>query len=149
MKNIISKIIAFFKSFIDKIFKKTKRKAEIKESEQPKLMAFQDLSNDDITKIKNIIRPLIKELNYNEMYIKLCEDKGLYQRVLKTFSKVSYGNFLLIISFTQNKEFNIAIESIITGTWFMDKFKKSLEVMDSEFYITIHDGSILIRKVFS
>lgn len=147
MGNIISKIVAFFKSLFEKIFKKTESKNENKEP--IKMAVFQNLSDSDITKIKNIIRPLIKELNYNETYIKLCEDKKIHQRVLKTFSKVSHGNFALVISFTQNKEFNIAIESIITDTWFIDKFKSSLSVLDLEYYITIHDGNIIIRKVFS
>lgn len=153
MVNIVSKIVAFFKSLFEKIFKKTKFKnnANIssKTENSQKMKVFENFSDYEITKIKNIIRPLIKELNYTDAYINLCKDKGLHQRVLKTFSRVSYGNFVLTIFFTQNNIFNIEIESIITDTWFLDKFKSELSVLDSKYYIAVHDGNIIIRKIFS
>lgn len=154
--SLISAIINFFKSLFggkteepvtpDMNTTEENKVEDTKEEETTKVVEIAPLDDEDKELIANIIRPLIKQLNSDEMYINLC-NTICDSRVLKTYVSLSEDNMSLIINLTQSSIFNGFLGEFLL-THVVAIFKASI---DAEFLgkytISAEGGSIIIHKL--
>ena len=114
-----------------------------KKEEEKELLPFDE---DDKEAIIEILRPIIKDINSDEVYTSFC-DTILQSRTLKTYSSLSEDKKTLTIKLTQSKIFNELISGFISEH-VVAMFKSSI---DAEFLgkyeVTSDGGSIVITKV--
>lgn len=144
MKNIWEKIKSFFHALFSKKDVSSEHTGEEKVDETPKeIIPFDDADKEAIV---NILRPIIKGINSDELYASVCEAL-LQSRVLKTYAVLSEDKKTLTISLTQSKIFNEMLSEFI-ATHVVSLFKSSI---DAEFLgkyeLTASGGSIVITKV--
>lgn len=144
MKNIWKKIKSFFHALFIKKDTSSEPTGEEKVDETPKeIIPFDDADKEAIV---NILRPIIKGINSDELYASVCEAL-LQSRVLKTYAVLSEDKKTLTISLTQSKIFNEMLSEFI-ATHVVSLFKSSI---DAEFLgkyeLTASSGSIVITKV--
>lgn len=115
----------------------------ISESEEKELLPF---DVDDKEAIIEILRPVIKSINSDEVYTSFC-NTILQSKTLKTYSSLSEDKKTLTIKLTQSKIFNELISSFISEH-VVTMFKSSI---DAEFLgkyeVASDGGSIVITKV--
>lgn len=116
------------------------------EKEETHLVEIIPFDDGEKEAIANILRPLIKSLNSNEIYIALCE--SLCQtKTLKTYTNLSEDKMTLTITLSQSKIFNNLIAEFI-NSHVVANFKASI---DAEFLgkydVQAADGSIVIHKL--
>lgn len=117
---------------------------EVVKEETPKeIIPFDDVDKEAIV---NILRPIIKGINSDELYASVC--KALLQtKVLKTYATLSEDKKTLTIRLTQSKIFNEQLTEFIADH-VVSLFKYSI---DAEFLgkyeVTSNGGSIVITKV--
>lgn len=115
----------------------------ISESEEKELLPF---DVDDKEAIIEILRPVIKSINSDEVYISFC-NSILQSKTLKTYSSLSEDKKTLTIKLTQSKIFNELISGFISEH-VVTMFKSSI---DAEFLgkyeVASDGGSIVITKV--
>lgn len=158
--SLFSAIINFFKSLFggkteapvtpdaDTTTTEEKKKIETEETkeEETKVVEIIPLDDEDKELIANIVRPLIKQLNTDEMYINLC-NMLCDSKVLKTYAKLSDDKMSLIINLTQSSIFNGFLGEFLL-THVVAIFKASI---DAEFFgkytISAEGGSIVIHKL--
>lgn len=153
--SLFSAIINFFKSLFggkkeetvtpdDTIT--TEEEIKTEEDSTTKLVEIIPLDDEDKELISNIVRPLIKQLNTDEMYINLCSFL-CDSRVLKTYATLSDDKMSLIINLTQSSIFNGFLGEFLL-THVVAIFKASI---DAEFLgkysIEAEGGSIIIHKL--
>lgn len=117
---------------------------EVVKEETPKeIIPFDDADKEAIV---NILRPIIKGINSDELYASVCEAL-LQTKVLKTYATLSEDKKTLTIRLTQNKIFNEQLTEFIADH-VVSLFKSSI---DAEFLgkyeVTADGGSIVITKV--
>lgn len=141
MKNLWEKIKSFFRSLFGK--KESSDPAREEDVPQKEVIPFDESDKEAIV---NILRPIIKGINSDELYANLCEAL-LQSRVLKTYAVLSEDKKTLTISLTQSKIFNEALSEFI-ATHVVSLFRSSI---DAEFFgkyeLTASGGSIVITKV--
>lgn len=157
--SLFSAIINFFKSLFggkteapvtpdaDTTTIEEEKKADTEETkEEVKVVEIIPLDDEDKELIANIVRPLIKQLNTDEMYINLC-NMLCDSKVLKTYAKLSDDKMSLIINLTQSSIFNGFLGEFLL-THVVAIFKASI---DAEFLgkytISAEGGSIVIHKL--
>ena len=139
------KIKSFFRSlFGGKKEVSTPVEEEVVKEEAPKeILPFDDADKEAIV---NILRPIIKGINSDELYASVCEAL-LQTKVLKTYATMSEDKKTLTIRLTQNKIFNEQLTEFIADH-VVSLFKSSI---DAEFLgkyeVTADCGSIVIIKV--
>ena len=139
------KIKSFFRSlFGGKKEVSTPVEEEVVKEETPKeIIPFDDADKEAIV---NILRPIIKGINSDELYASVCEAL-LQTKVLKTYATMSEDKKTLTIRLTQNKIFNEQLTEFIADH-VVSLFKSSI---DAEFLgkyeVTADGGSIVITKV--
>lgn len=139
------KIKSFFRSlFGGKKEVSTPVEEEVVKEEAPKeIIPFDDADKEAIV---NILRPIIKGINSDELYASVCEAL-LQTKVLKTYATMSEDKKTLTIRLTQNKIFNEQLTEFIADH-VVSLFKSSI---DAEFLgkyeVTADGGSIVITKV--
>ena len=139
------KIKSFFRSlFGGKKEVSTPVEEEVVKEETPKeIIPFDDADKEAIV---NILRPIIKGINSDELYASVCEAL-LQTKVLKTYATMSEDKKTLTIRLTQNKIFNEQLTEFIADH-VVSLFKSSI---DAEFLgkyeVTANGGSIVITKV--
>lgn len=144
MKNLWEKIKSFFRALFGKKDTSSEPTSEENVEETPKeIIPFDDADKEAIV---NILRPIIKGINSDELYANLCEAL-LQSRVLKTYAVLSEDKKTLTISLTQSKIFNEMLSEFI-ASHVVSLFKSSI---DAEFLgkyeLTASGGSIVITKV--
>lgn len=144
MKNLWEKIKSFFHALFGKKDTSSEPTGEENVEETPKeIIPFDDADKEAIV---NILRPIIKGINSDELYANLCEAL-LQSRVLKTYAVLSEDKKTLTISLTQSKIFNEMLSEFI-ASHVVSLFKSSI---DAEFLgkyeLTASGGSIVITKV--
>lgn len=144
MKNLWEKIKSFFRALFGKNDTSSKPTGEENAEETPKeIIPFDDADKEAIV---NILRPIIKGINSDELYANLCEAL-LQSRVLKTYAVLSEDKKTLTISLTQSKIFNEMLSEFI-ASHVVSLFRSSI---DAEFLgkyeLTASGGSIVITKV--
>ena len=117
---------------------------EVAKEETPKeIIPFDDADKEAIV---NILRPIIKGINSDELYASVCEAL-LQTKVLKTYATLSEDKKTLTIRLTQSNIFNEQLTEFIAGH-VVSLFKSSI---DAEFLgkyeVTSNGGSIVITKV--
>lgn len=117
---------------------------EVAKEETPKeIIPFDDVDKEAIV---NILRPIIKGINSDELYASVCEAL-LQTKVLKTYATLSEDKKTLTIRLTQSKIFNEQLTEFIADH-VVSLFKSSI---DAEFLgkyeVTSNGGSIVITKV--
>ena len=139
------KIKSFFRSlFGGKKEVSTPVEEEVVKEETPKeIIPFDDADKEAIV---NILRPIIKSINSDELYVSVCE--ALFQtKVLKTYATLSEDKKTLTIRLTQSNIFNEQLTEFIADH-VVSLFKSSI---DAEFLgkyeVTSDGGSIVITKV--
>lgn len=138
------KIKSFFRSlFGGKKEVSTPVEKEVKEEAPKEIIPFDDADKEAIV---NILRPIIKGINSDELYASVCE--ALIQtKVLKTYATLSEDKKTLTIRLTQSKIFNEQLTEFIADH-VVSLFKSSI---DAEFLgkyeVTSNGGSIVITKV--
>lgn len=119
---------------------------ETNDEETTNVVEIIPLDDEDKELIANIVRPLIKQLNTDEMYINLC-NMLCDSKVLKTYAKLSDDKMSLIINLTQSSLFNGFLGEFLL-THVVAIFKASI---DAEFLgkytISAEGGSIVIHKL--
>ena len=139
------KIKSFFRSlFGGKKEVSTPIEEEVVKEEAPKeIIPFDDVDKEAIV---NILRPIIKGINSDELYASVCEAL-LQTKVLKTYATMSEDKKTLTIRLTQSKIFNEQLTEFIAD-YVISLFKSSI---DAEFLgkyeVTADGGSIVITKV--
>ena len=139
------KIKSFFRSlFGGKKEVSTPVEEEVVKEETPKeIIPFDDVDKEAIV---NILRPIIKGINSDELYASVCEAL-LQTKVLKTYATLSEDKKTLTIRLTQSKIFNEQLTEFIADH-VVSLFKSSI---DAEFLgkyeVTADGGSIVITKV--
>lgn len=115
----------------------------VKEDAPTEIIPFDDADKEAIV---NILRPIIKGINSDELYASVCEAL-LQTKVLKTYAALSKDKKTLTIRLTQSNIFNEQIAEFIAGH-VVSLFKSSI---DAEFLgkykVTADCGSIVIIKV--
>ena len=113
------------------------------ETPKKKIIPFDDTDKEAIV---NILRPVIKSINSDELYASVCSAL-LQSRVLKTYATLSEDKKTLTICLTQNKFFNEQLSDFV-ASHVVSLFKSSI---DAEFLgkyeVTAVGGSIVITKV--
>ena len=117
---------------------------EVVKEETPKeIIPFDDADKEAIV---NILRPIIKGINSDELYASVCEAL-LQTKVLKTYATLSEDKKTLTIKLTNNNIFNEQLTDFIADH-VVSLFKSSI---DAEFLgkyeVTADGGSIVITKV--
>ena len=117
---------------------------EVVKEETPKeIIPFDDADKEAIV---NILRPIIKGINSDELYASVCEAL-LQTKVLKTYATLSEDKKTLTIRLTQSKIFNEQLTEFIADH-VVSLFKSSI---DAEFLgkyeVAADGGSIVITKV--
>ena len=117
---------------------------EVVKEETPKeIIPFDDADKEAIV---NILRPIIKGINSDELYASVCEAL-LQTKVLKTYATLSEDKKTLTIRLTQSNIFNEQLTKFIADH-VVSLFKSSI---DAEFLgkyeVTADGGSIVITKV--
>ena len=117
---------------------------EVVKEETPKeIIPFDDADKEAIV---NILRPIIKGINSDELYASVCEAL-LQTKVLKTYATLSEDKKTLTIRLTQSNIFNEQLTECIADH-VVSLFKSSI---DAEFLgkyeVTADGGSIVITKV--
>ena len=117
---------------------------EVVKEETPKeIIPFDDADKEAIV---NILRPIIKGINSDELYASVCEAL-LQTKVLKTYATLSEDKKTLTIRLTQSNIFNEQLTEFIADH-VVSLFKSSI---DAEFLgkyeVTADGGSIVITKV--
>ena len=143
--DIISDIVAAgseaLNNELDKEIEESISKSE--EVEEKELLPF---DADDKEAIIEILRPIIKGINSDEVYTSFC-NTILQSKTLKTYSSLSEDKKTLTIKLTQSKVFNELISGFISEH-VVTMFKSSI---DAEFLgkyeVTSDGGSIVITKV--
>ena len=139
------KIKSFFRSlFGGKKEVSTPVGEEVVKEETPKeIIPFDDVDKEAIV---NILRPIIKGINSDELYASVCEAL-LQTKVLKTYATLSEDKKTLTIRLTQSNIFNEQLTEFIADH-VVSLFKSSI---DAEFLgkyeVTADGGSIVITKV--
>ena len=139
------KIKSFFRSlFGGKKEVSTPVEEEVVKEETPKeIIPFDDVDKEAIV---NILRPIIKGINSDELYASVCEAL-LQTKVLKTYATLSEDKKTLTIRLTQSNIFNEQLTEFIADH-VVSLFKSSI---DAEFLgkyeVTSNGGSIVITKV--
>ena len=139
------KIKSFFRSlFGGKKEVSTPVEEEVVKEETPKeIIPFDDVDKEAIV---NILRPIIKGINSDELYASVCEAL-LQTKVLKTYATLSEDKKILTIRLTQSNIFNEQLTEFIADH-VVSLFKSSI---DAEFLgkyeVTSDGGSIVITKV--
>ena len=139
------KIKSFFRSlFGGKKEVSTPVEEDIVKEETPKeTIPFDDVDKEAIV---NILRPIIKSINSDELYVSVCEAM-LQTKVLKTYATLSEDKKTLTIRLTQSNIFNEQLTEFIADH-VVSLFKSSI---DAEFLgkyeVTSNGGSIVITKV--
>ena len=139
------KIKSFFSSlFGGKKEVSTPVEEEVVKEETPKeIIPFDDADKEAIV---NILRPIIKGINSDELYVSVCEAL-LQTKVLKTYATLSEDKKTLTIRLTQSNIFNEQLTEFIADH-VVSLFKSSI---DAEFLgkyeVTADGGSIVITKV--
>lgn len=139
------KIKSFFRSlFGGKKEVSTPVEEDVVKEETPKeIIPFDDVDKEAIV---NILRPIIKGINSDELYASVCEAL-LQTKVLKTYATLSEDKKTLTIRLTQSKIFNEQLTEFIADH-VVSLFKSSI---DAEFLgkyeVTSNGGSIVITKV--
>ena len=115
----------------------------VKEETLKEIIPFDDVDKEAIV---NILRPIIKGINSDELYASVCEAL-LQTRVLKTYAPLSEDKKTLTIRLTQSKIFNEQLTEFISSH-VVSLFKSSI---DAEFFgkyeVASNGGSIVIIKV--
>ena len=115
----------------------------VKEETLKEIIPFDDVDKEAIV---NILRPIIKGINSDELYASVCEAL-LQTRVLKTYATLSEDKKTLTIRLTQSKIFNEQLTEFISSH-VVSLFKSSI---DAEFFgkyeVASNGGSIVIIKV--
>ena len=138
------------KSFFSSLFggKKEVSTAPVEEDIVKEETPKETIPFDDVDKeaIVNILRPIIKGINSDELYISVCEAL-LQTKVLKTYATLSEDKKTLTIRLTQSNIFNEQLTEFIADH-VVSLFKSSI---DAEFLgkyeVTADGGSIVITKV--
>lgn len=138
------------KSFFHSLFggKKEDSAAPVEEDIVKEETPKETIPFDDVDKeaIVNILRPIIKGINSDELYASVCEAL-LQTKVLKTYATLSEDKKILTIRLTQSNIFNEQLTEFIAGH-VVSLFKSSI---DAEFLgkyeVTSNGGSIVITKV--
>ena len=117
---------------------------EVVKEETPKeIIPFDDADKEAIV---NILRPIIKGINSDGLYVAGCEAM-LQTKVLKTYATLSEVKKTLTIRLTQSKIFNEQLTEFIADH-VVSLFKSSI---DAEFLgkyeVTADGGSIVITNV--
>ena len=117
---------------------------EVVKEETPKeIIPFDDADKEAIV---NILRPIIKGINSDELYASVCEAL-LQTKVLKTYATLSEDKKTLTIRLTQSNIFNEQLTEFIADH-VVSLFKSSI---DAEFLgkyeVTADGGSIVITKI--
>ena len=139
------KIKSFFRSlFGGKKEVSTPVEEEVVKEETPKeIIPFDDVDKEAIV---NILRPIIKGINSDELYVSVCEAL-LQTKVLKTYATLSEDKKTLTIRLTQSNIFNEQLTEFIADH-VVSLFKSSI---DAEFLgkyeVAADGGSIVITKV--
>ena len=140
------KIKSFFRSLFSgkKEVSTAPVEEEVVKEETPKeIIPFDDADKEAIV---NILRPIIKGINSDELYASVCEAL-LQTKVLKTYATLSEDKKTLTIRLTQSKIFNEQLTEFIADH-VISLFKSSI---DAEFLgkyeVTADGGSIVITKV--
>ena len=140
------KIKSFFSSLFGgkKEVSTTPVEEEVAKEETPKeIIPFDDVDKEAIV---NILRPIIKGINSDELYASVCEAL-LQTKVLKTYATLSEDKKTLTIRLTQSNIFNEQLTEFIADH-VVSLFKSSI---DAEFLgkyeVTSNGGSIVITKV--
>ena len=143
---MFAKIKAFFRRLfgLDKKIEDTPSAPTTEESEVKKeIIPFDDADKEAIV---DILRPIIKGINSDELYASICEAL-LQTKVLKTYATLSEDKKTLTIKLTQSKLFNEQLSEFI-ASHVVSLFKSSI---DAEFLgkyeVTSDGGSIVITKV--
>ena len=142
--DIISDIVAagseVLKNEVDKEIEESISKSEESNEEEKELLPF------DKEAIIEILRPIIKGINSDEVYTSFC-NTIMQSKTLKTYSSLSEDKKTLTIKLTQSKVFNELISSFISDH-VVTMFRSSI---DAEFLgkyeVTSDGGSIVITKV--
>lgn len=143
-------MFARIKAFFRRLFgfdKKTEDTPSTPATEEPEvkkeIIPFDDADKEVIV---NILRPIIKGINSDELYASVCEAL-LQTKVLKTYATLSEDKKTLTIELTQSKLFNEQLSEFI-ASHVVSLFKSSI---DAEFLgkyeVTSDGGSIVITKV--
>ena len=115
----------------------------VKEETPKETIPFDDADKEAIV---NILRPIIKGINSDELYVSVCEVL-LQTKVLKTYATLSEDKKILTIRLTQSNIFNEQLTEFIADH-VVSLFKSSI---DAEFLgkyeVTADGGSIVITKV--
>ena len=115
----------------------------VKEETHKEIIPFDDVDKEAIV---NILRPIIKGINSDELYASVCEAL-LQTKVLKTYATLSEDKKILTIRLTQSNIFNEQLTEFIADH-VVSLFKSSI---DAEFLgkyeVTSDGGSIVITKV--
>ena len=138
------------KSFFSSLFggKKEVSTAPVEEEVVKEETPKETIPFDDVDKeaIVNILRPIIKSINSDELYASVCEAL-LQTKVLKTYATLSEDKKTLTIRLTQSNIFNEQLTEFIADH-VVSLFKSSI---DAEFLgkyeVTADGGSIVITKV--
>ena len=138
------------KSFFSSLFggKKEVSTAPVEEDIVKEETPKETIPFDDVDKeaIVNILRPIIKSINSDELYVSVCEAM-LQTKVLKTYATLSEDKKTLTIRLTQSNIFNEQLTEFIADH-VVSLFKSSI---DAEFLgkyeVTADGGSIVITKV--
>ena len=140
------KIKSFFRSLFGgkKEVSTSPVEEEVVKEETPKeIIPFDDVDKEAIV---NILRPIIKGINSDELYASVCEAL-LQTKVLKTYATMSEDKKTLTIRLTQSNIFNEQLTEFIADH-VVSLFKSSI---DAEFLgkyeVTSDGGSIVITKV--
>lgn len=143
---LLEKIKSFFRSLFGgkKEVSTAPVEEEVVKEETPKeIIPFDDADKEAIV---NILRPIIKGINSDELYASVCEAL-LQTKVLKTYATLSEDKKILTIRLTQSNIFNEQLTEFIADH-VVSLFKSSI---DAEFLgkyeVTADGGSIVITKV--
>ena len=115
----------------------------VKEETPKEIIPFDDVDKEAIV---NILRPIIKGINSDELYASVCEAL-LQTKVLKTYATLSEDKKTLTIRLTQSKIFNEQLtEFIADHVVSLFKYSIDAEFLD-KYEVTSNGGSIVITKV--
>jgi len=117
---------------------------EHKEEEVKKEFVF--ITEQDKENILNLLRPMIKSFNSDDMYKMVCE-KVLESKTLKTYYEVSEDGKTLVVRLTQNKLFNEKIADFIADH-VVSTFKSNIDAeVLGQYELESVNVEILIKKV--
>lgn len=143
VSDIVSAGSEALKNELDKEIEESISKSEEVKEEEKELLPF---DADDKEAIIEILRPIIKGINSDEVYTSFC-NTILQSKTLKTYSSLSEDKKTLTIKLTQSKIFNELISGFISEH-VVTMFKSSI---DAEFLgkyeVASDGGSIVITKV--